>query len=444
MSPVPEGPDEIDLLFERACAFDTLGRSDEARDGYVAVIKRDRSHLGALRNLGMLLADSGYRDAARLTFGEALKYHPNDLRMLANFGHALYENAQYAEARCVYMHALEVDPEYAPAHQGISHALERLGEYEAALAHRRKGFTALPLSINAYRGTGTPVSVLVLSSVHHGNVPIDVVLDNRTFLTVRLFTDYYDPNLPLPPHDVIFNAIGDADRCHESLAAAERLLQANGATAINPPGAVRETGRVRIAARMREIDGLIVPHIRECSRDELTTIERFPVLLRPPGYHSGECFELVHDREELTKVATMLPGDRLLVIEPLDARRSDGQYRKYRALVVDNRLYPVHLACSSTWKVHYFSADRVRAPDAIAQERAFLTNMEGVLGARAMGALEEAARRVGLDYFGIDFGLDLQGNVLFFEANATMRADGPVAKAALRDLVLRRQAAVRD
>jgi Tfp pilus assembly protein PilF/glutathione synthase/RimK-type ligase-like ATP-grasp enzyme len=435
--PAPQDSDDIDRLFERATLLERLGRSDEARDAYVAVIKRDRSHLGALGNLGTLLYSAGYRDAARLTFGEALKHHPNDLRMLANFGHALYENAQYAEARVVYMHAFEVDPAYAPAHQGISHVLERLGESEAALVHRRKGFTALPISVRPYRGASVPISVLVLSSVHHGNVPIDAPLDDRTFLTIRLFTDYYDPTLPLPPHDAIFNAIGDADRCQESLAAAERLLQARGETAINSPAAVRETGRVQIAERLRRIDGLVVPQIRELSRDELTTIERFPVLLRPPGYHTGECFERANDREEFTRLAASMPGERLLVIEMLDARGRDGLYRKYRVLVIGGTLYPVHLARSSTWKVHYFSADQARTPDAMAEERAFLTDMRSTLGPRAMAALEEAARRIGLDYFGIDFGLDIQGNALFFEANATMRADDPGATAALRELVLR-------
>lgn len=437
MLPASDDRDEIEGLFQRALLLERNGRSDEARDAYVAVIKRDGSHLGALANLGTLLYHAGYRDAARLTFGQALKHHPNDLRMLANFAHALYENAQFAEARVVYAHALEVDPQYAPAHQGISHVLERLGEPDAALAHRRQGYTALPISIRPYRGTGVPVSVLVFSSVHHGNVPIDAALDDRTFLTIRLFTDYYDPALALPPHDAIFNAIGDADRCQESLAAAQRLLEANHETAINAPAAVRETGRVEVAARLRGIDGLVVPWIRELSRDALTTVERFPVLVRAPGYHTGEYFERADDRDELARVAASLPGQRLLAIEMLDARGDDGLYRKYRVLAIGGALYPVHLARSTTWKVHHFSADQTRTPDGIAEERAFLSDMRRALGKRAVDALEAAVPRVGLDYFGIDFGLDPQGNVLFFEANATMRADDPGATAALRGLVLR-------
>jgi glutathione synthase/RimK-type ligase-like ATP-grasp enzyme len=37
-----------------------------------------------------------------------------------------------------------------------------------------------------------------------------------------------------------------------------------------------------------------------------------------------------------------------------------------------------------------------------------------------MAALRRVADALGLDYGGIDFGLDRDGNVLLFEANATM------------------------
>jgi len=122
----------------------------------------------------------------------------------------------------------------------------------------------------------------------------------------------------------------------------------------------------------------------------------------------------------------ILPGERLLSIEQLDARGADGFYRKYRFLVIGGRFYPVHLARSSTWKVHYFSADQTRAAEAVAEEDAFLSDPRAAIGERAMHALESAAGRIGLDYFGIDFGLDRDGNALLFEANATMRAVVPV------------------
>ena len=43
-----QAPDDISLLFSRACSLDTLGRNNEARDAYIEVIKRDGTHIGAL------------------------------------------------------------------------------------------------------------------------------------------------------------------------------------------------------------------------------------------------------------------------------------------------------------------------------------------------------------------------------------------------------------
>ncbi len=51
--------------------------------------------------------------------------------------------------------------------------------------------------------------------------------------------------------------------------------------------------------------------------------------------------------------------------------------------------------------------------------------MTGVLGAKAMAALERILVELGLDYGGIDFGLNQQGEVLLFEANATMIVQQP-------------------
>jgi hypothetical protein len=96
-------------------------------------------------------------------------------------------------------------------------------------------------------------------------------------------------------------------------------------------------------------------------------------------------------------------------------------------MMIDGRLYPAHLAVSNHWKVHYFSADMADNAGHRAEDEAFLQDMPAVLGARAMSALEGIRDRLGLDYAGIDFGLDEEGNVVFFEANASMTIHPPAA-----------------
>jgi hypothetical protein len=94
-------------------------------------------------------------------------------------------------------------------------------------------------------------------------------------------------------------------------------------------------------------------------------------------------------------------------------------------MAVNGRLYPLHAAISSHWKIHYFTADMATSPEHRTEDAAFLDDMTAVLGLRARAALEEIQMRLGLDYAGIDFGLNAAGEILLFEANATMVVNPP-------------------
>ena len=137
----------------------------------------------------------------------------------------------------------------------------------------------------------------------------------------------------------------------------------------------------------------------------------------------------------------------VMAIEYLDARGADGWARKYRVMMVGGRLYPLHLAISKQWKIHYFSADMRDHAEHREEEAKFLADMPGVLGAKAMAALERLLAAIGLDYGGIDFALNQRGEILLFEANATMvveQPDGDPRWDYRRAAVERIHAAVRD
>ena len=87
--------------------------------------------------------------------------------------------------------------------------------------------------------------------------------------------------------------------------------------------------------------------------------------------------------------------------------------------------YPLHLAISKHWKIHYFSADMGDPAEHREEEARFLADMPEVLGAKAMAALERLLAAMKLDYGGIDFALNLRGEILLFEANATMVVEQP-------------------
>nr|WP_321984216.1 hypothetical protein [uncultured Lichenicoccus sp.] len=151
-----------------------------------------------------------------------------------------------------------------------------------------------------------------------------------------------------------------------------------------------------------------------------------------PGLHTGQHFVRIDALAALAAAAATSPGDELLAITCLDARSADGLWRKYRVMVIGGAPYPLHLAISAQWRVHYFTA--AMADDAAdrAEEHRFLLDMAGCSGNLAMAALGATAACHGLDHAGIDFALPADGSVLLFEANATMVIDLPDA-GAIRD-----------
>jgi hypothetical protein len=96
-------------------------------------------------------------------------------------------------------------------------------------------------------------------------------------------------------------------------------------------------------------------------------------------------------------------------------------------MIVDGALYPLHLAISPDWKVHYFTAAMAEHPEHREEEAAFLADTPAVLGPVAMAALAHIRDTLGLDYGGIDFGLARDGALLLFEANSTMVVNPPDA-----------------
>jgi aromatic-L-amino-acid/L-tryptophan decarboxylase len=431
---IAANPDAVSLRFERACLLAEMGRTLEARNAYLELLAREPSHRLALNNLGTLLYATGYRTAARTAYGEAAARHPDDPMSHVNLGNVLYESGEFAAAREHFETALRLDPGHAEAHQGLGHVLAELGDEEGAQWHRRKGFEDRPVVALPYRGEGPPVSLLLLVSSLGGNIPTRHLLDDRVFQTFVVAPEFYDPKVPLPKHQVVFNAIGDADLAGRELAAAQSIVALSGAPVINLPSAVLATGRAD-HARLAQLPGVALPLTATLPRELLSSPEaagsltrhgfRFPLLVRTPGFHTGRHFLRVENPEGLAGAVAELPGKELTVIEFLNARGADGKVRKYRVMMIDGELYPLHVAISSHWKIHYFTADMAEQADNRAEDAEFLENMPGVLGPRAMQALVHIQATLGLDYGGIDFGLSATGELLLFEANATMVVNPP-------------------
>jgi len=423
-------PDCLDLRFNRACLLAELGDNERAMQAYIELLAQCPSHVGALNNLGTLLYMKGHRTAARSAYTEAIARDPGSPMAHVNLGNLFLEAGDLAPAREHYEAALALDSKYVEAHQGLGNLLAELGHEEEAARHQRLGLRDQRATELPYRGEAAPVQVLLLVSGRRADVPIRHLLDDKVFRTFVILPNVYDPEVPLPPHDVVFNAIGDADSCALALDRAVALMERTFAPVINSPAAVLATGRVANSRRLGEIPGVVAPVIANFSRSVLSSNGaaealahrglQFPLLLRAPGFHNGRHFLRVENVDGLQAALGELPGVELAAIQYLDARGADGKYRKYRVMMIGGWLYPLHLAISSKWKIHYVTADMTDDAGHRAEEAKFLQHMPEVLGPRAMAALADIQETLGLDYAGVDFGLSPSGDVLLFEANATM------------------------
>jgi hypothetical protein len=425
---------DIAAILARARDLAAIADDAGAQAAYIEVLRADPTHLSALTEIGNLALGGGFRSAARTAYQQAVRHHPGNAVARINLANVLRQEHDDAGARQHYEAALALAPDLPEAHQGMAWALGET-DPERAEQHLKRGFTGHATVLKPYRGTGTGIPLLLLVSARGGNIPTQLWIDDRHFAITVIYTEFHAAGEPLPPHALLVNAIGDADLCPRALERAVELRARSAAPVINRPDRVQITGRAAIARRLGLIRGVVAPRIDSLSPAAIlarTAELEFPLLLRRPGFHTGEHFLFVSTRADLEAAVASLAnlgsaagaaeraGRELLLISYLDARGADGMARKYRVMFVDGVLYPLHLAISRDWKVHYYTSNMADDAAFRDEERRFLEDMPGVLGPIAIQALGQICAELGLEYAGIDFALGPDGALLLFEANATM------------------------
>jgi glutathione synthase/RimK-type ligase-like ATP-grasp enzyme len=272
-------------------------------------------------------------------------------------------------------------------------------------------------------------SAVFLDSPLAGSTPLTYLAGragyDRHFLCV-LPNAAVDVGVVRDKADVVFNMICNADDGAEILPVALDLADRLGRPVINHPRLIMNTDRAAIAARLAGIPGCVVPKTVRLSGSVLAAadggVEGFalPVLVRLAGKHGGDDFERFDDWAGVAGFVASRPDEMFYVTEYADYRSADGLYRKYRVIFIDGAVLPYHLAIHDDWKVHHFRTDMANQDWMRREEEDFLADPDRVLGPAQMAALAAIGRATGLDYGGADFGLDREGQIVVFEANASM------------------------
>lgn len=234
-------------------------------------------------------------------------------------------------------------------------------------------------------------------------------------------------NLEKP--DIIFNLISDTDQNPQTLGIAEQMTASARPRLINDPQHVFGTGREEISKLLRDVPGLIVPSVIRMQAPTYSQLSarveaegfNFPAIVRHPGTHTGTVLGIFNQLEDLRSVLETNDQD-LILTEFKDFRSPDGLYRKMRVFFVGDQVVFRHLLQSEDWNVHArtrreFMTER---PDFIREEEEMVHTGGVAILEPARDALEAIQKLVQLDYFGVDFAVAPDGQLLIFEINATM------------------------
>ncbi len=436
-----DGEEAMDL-FRRALAADpanlhaalTLGQALQARDRLDEAIVTYRHALAAMPGeaelhfaLGHALQRQRLVDDATHHYRQALALRPDYLPALCNLATLHTAADQVAEAAELYRRALAIQPDISVANINMVGILE--GEGRLAEAQELRARVPCPQQPIMDRASGGHRRTVLVLASSKGNVPLDDLLPAETTTRITWHVEYATDAQAdaLPPYDVAFNGIGNADVMPASQARLARFHARH--PVLNPPDAVARTRRDLLPHLLAGIPDVVVPPVVRLTREQLhapgLAARLFehgltcPVLLRPIVGHGGQGMTLVQTADQLEQLPPD-PADAYYAIAFRHFQSIDGYWRKYRTIFIDRQPFAYHLAISAHWLVHYATADMLAAPWKREEERCFLDRPTASLGARAMTALEAIGQRLDLDFAGIDYSLLPDGRVLVFEANATM------------------------
>jgi tetratricopeptide (TPR) repeat protein/glutathione synthase/RimK-type ligase-like ATP-grasp enzyme len=429
----------IDLNPESAIAHNNLGnalgetgRPLEAEAAYRRSLALKPDYLDALINLGSLLAAQTRLEEAKATYRLAVRLHPNAGVAFNALGRFLSRlTGEDEEARQCLERAIALAAYDTNTFVELGNILMRQKRTDAALVMFRQAKTLQPLITWPANQPKAEFSAVFLDTPMGGSTPVNYLAGkakyDRHFHCVLPDTPD-DVALLRSKADVVFNMICNADDGGEVLAQAADLVDRMGRPTINHPRTILRTDRESIARRFADIPRCVIPNtlriagmalIEAASRGELAEF-RLPLLVRVAGPHGGEDFGKFESWRDIADFVAGAPEQIYYVIEFINYRSADGFFRKYRVIFVDGEILPYHLAIHDDWKVHHFRTDMANHEWMRREEERFLENIGGVFDAAHQDALRAMAGATGLDYGGIDCGLDRDGRIVVFEANASM------------------------
>ena len=407
------------------------GRPQEAVAFYLQALRTNPTHWASRTNLVQALIATKQYLIAKALLLELIGERPQDGAIRHQLGKVHYELNEVESAVECLEQAIALNPRDADSLYWLGGIRQRLGEIEAAHAAYARAAAIQPLIRRPAIKSPADFRVLALYAPFGGNTPTEYLFKNAAYDTdtLALFgSNVYGAEAFKQGVQVVVNLISDVDQAGATLPLAADLVEALGKPTINHPGKILRTTRDAVADLLTDIPGCRIPHIVRQQAGTALSVASLQaalpsasaILARPVGTHGGDDFEKIDGPAELAAYLAHPADTDRYFIEYADYRSSDGYFRKYRFIFVDDQILPYHLAIADGWKVHHVNTDMANQPWMQQEEAAFLNDPAAVFGAGHYRALRQIRQRIDLEYFGIDCGLDVGGNLVVFEVNASM------------------------
>jgi tetratricopeptide (TPR) repeat protein len=447
--------------------LDTLGREDAARE--LAVIglpdwppdaPPGATERRSVLSLAEALAKYGQPGRALSLLEGALAHSGDDAEVL-NLAGRLRLMCDDPEAALLDLErACECDPGNWQALAALSTVHERLG-HGAAARQAAGRFARIAAVYAAPQRAGQRASILVLnnapthirnadSGLHRLHFAVNYISQVSRIMAAEfhfnsIFGDLPEPLPELPEAGLVFNNMASPEQMNipGRLERAVALVERIGRPVLNHPRAVFQMTRQKVAVLLQGIPGLRVPRIARYERNlaklseitaDIAANFTYPVIVRHVAADESakslisekKTAVLVNDAAELGGFVQAVDWPQFYVVEYVNLRKADGNFRKLRAMFFADDIVVGNGAYYSEWLVGGWRKRRqglefFRAfPHLLDDINRTLRDPEGMLGPQVIPVLKAIHSRVPLDVYGIDFDVDDDGRVVLFEVGSSM------------------------
>ena len=263
------------------------------------------------------------------------------------------------------------------------------------------------------------------------NTPLEFIAEGAGFSLELIYAT--DTLENLPEHDIAIIAISELDRNLRTLRTLKNTETQWSTPLLNLPSRIERLRRDAVPDLLHNCRGVCTPRTIAASRREMAELRQeddisrllsngnWPLLVRPIDSHAGQGLSRISSPSELHDYLNQQSGEQFFITQYIDYRSAqDGQFRKYRVMMIDGQPYLAHMGIFHDWMVHYDSAGMKESAAKRQEEAAVMQTFACNFAKKHADAFAQIHRRVGLEYFGIDCGETPNGELLIFEVCASL------------------------